>query len=1151
MNNSTLSQERINKLILENRERLKELAAINEVTSILKENKSIEETLQQICLILPKAWQYPEFTVSRIRYDSKSYVISGFRETKWFQLQPFETIDSKKGIIEIHYTKEFSQETEGPFLKEERHLIDNIASLIAGYLNSYKAKEILAKQDLTEEPEVIETPETKITSRQLLQKFLNKNNADRDLYHDLMPFKVKEILLISNLYNAYIIENEGRFSEYVLGEYYQMNLTSMPRITGVTTEYEAVEQLRVKHFDLIIMMVGVDKNTPICLSEKLKRLFPYIPIYSLLNNNNDIVLYKNIKSIDSIFVWNGDSRMFFGMIKLLEDKINVENDTKIGLSRVILLIEDSPKYYSRYLPILYSIVLEQTKRIIDDVSSDELYRVLKLRARPKILLATNYEEAVGIANKYKDFLLCLITDMKFEKEGKMNSLAGEEIIKYLRTGIKDLPIILQSSEPENEKKAFELLATFIDKNSENLAEDFKSFITHYLGFGNFVYKNSEGTAIAIAKSVKEFENLLKTIPDESLIYHAKRNHFSLWLMARGEIQVAKIISPLKIEDFESPHKIRKYVLEIIQKFRNEQNKGKVVPFEESAILDESNIVSIAPGSLGGKGRGLAFVNSLIYNFDFKSILPEINIRTPITSVIGTDEFEYFMEHNKLRDEIINNEHDYQKIKELFISSHLTETTIKRLKSIIRLITKPLAVRSSGLFEDSLMQPFAGIFETYLLPNNHPDPKVRLEQLMSAIKLVYASVYSKTARSYIEAINYKIEEERMAVIIQEVVGNQYEDTFYPHISGVAQSYNYYPFAHMKPDEGFAIAAVGLGKFVVEGEKAFRFSPLYPNLEINSPKDQLKNSQLHFYAVNLNNKDVNLLEGEDAGLITLDIDVAEKHGTLNHCASVYDIDNERIQPGLSMAGPRIINFADLLKYNYIPFANTIEAVLDIVKEAMGSPVEVEFAVDLTKDADNKATFYLLQIKPLLGAIEDYNINLEEINKNEILLYTDKGMGNGLINDIRDVIYIDREKFDKGKTMEMVNEIEKLNEEMRKSNKKYILIGAGRWGTRDRWIGIPVTWPQISNAKIIVETSFEDFPLEASSGSHFFHNVTSMNVGYFTVQQEYSDNIIAWDVLDKQTPISHSPQSTYFKHVAFNKPLTIRMDGRKRISLISWQK
>jgi len=1141
----------INKLMHERGERLKELSAINRTTQILREGKSIEETLQQLTMIFPEAWQYPAYTVARIKFDGKEYKSPGFKESTWLQRQHFDTINDKKGAIEIFYTKGFMVEDEGPFLREERQLISNLANMITGFLNSQEARLLLRK---TQHSLVAETPEKEndqplASSRQLLQKFLNKNNYDRDIYHDLMPFKVKEILLVANLYDAYSIEKEGRFSEHVLGEYNQLNLTSMPRITGVSSEEEAFTQLESKHFDLIIFMVGVEKNLPLQLGSKIKAEFPYIPIFLLLNNNKDISFFNEqplMRYIDRIFVWNGEPKVFFAMIKLIEDKINVENDTKIGLVRVILLVEDSPQYYSRYLPLLYSIVLEQTRRIIEDVSTDELYKVLRMRARPKILLASNFEEAQAILDKFRDYMLCLISDVKFSRNGTPDSQAGFDLVRYARKLIKELPTIIQSHEHENARMAYQLKATFIDKNSETLIQDFKSFITHYLGFGNFIYRDKEGGQIAVARSLKEFESLLRTIPDESLIYHARKDHFSLWLMARGEIQVAKIINPAKVTDFESPSKLRNYLIEVIQQFRNEQNKGKVIPFEESAINDESNVVSLSSGSLGGKGRGLAFINTLINNHDFDQLLPNIRIRTPKTSIIGTDEFEYFIERNKLHDQIFNGL-EFDEIQKLFLKASLTETLVKRLRVLLKLITNPIAIRSSGLFEDSLSQPFAGIFETYLLPNNHPDFNTRLQQTMDAIKLVYASVYSKVARGYIEAIHYKIEEEKMAVIIQEVVGNRFEDSFYPHISGVAQSYNYYPFAHMKPEEGFAVAALGLGKQVVEGEKAYRFSPKYPSTEINTPKDQLRNSQVDFYAVDLKKKNINLLEGETAGLIKLDLDDAERHGNLRHLASVFDMENSRIVPGVTHAGPRIINFSNILKYNYIPLAQTIDVVLDVVKEAMGAPVEIEFAVDLNRDDQFRASFYLLQIKPLIGSMQDYSFDVDKIDPDSLFLLSEKGMGNGMINDITDVIYIDTAVFDKKKTVEMVAEIEELNAIMRKEDRKYLLIGPGRWGTRDRWIGIPVNWPQISSAKVIVETSLEGYPLDASSGSHFFHNVTSMNVGYFSVMQELSGSFIKWDVLDKQELIQ---RTTHFRHVRFEKPISINMDGKKRIAAITWK-
>jgi hypothetical protein len=1138
----------VDRLLAETRERLKELACINQTTQILKEGKSLEETLQQICLILPRAWQYPEFTVARISYDGQVFTTGNFIQTEWVQVQNFQSIDRRKGKIEIFYTRRFPQASEGPFLEEERHLLINLSNLIVGFINSEKAKDLLRSKEDEPAKRVVPTPKDTVSvSRQLLQKFLTKQNIDRDVFHDLMPFKVREILLVANLYDAYNIEEEGRFSEHILGEYYQLNLSSMPRVTGVTTMEEALDQLKSRHYDMVIIMMGVDKNIPVEQSRVLKKEFPYIPIFLLLNNNSDIAIFHNapqlLDSVDKLFVWNGDSKIFFAMVKHLEDKVNVENDTNIGLVRIILVVEDSAKYYSRYLPMLYTSVMEQTRRNIDDVTTDELYKVLRLRARPKILLAANYEEAMAIYGKYREFMLCLISDVKFERNGVLDSEAGFHLVEQIRNEIKDLPVIIQSSNEDNSNRAYLLKTTFINKNSDSLLQEIKSFISHYLGFGNFVYKTPDGREVAIARSIKEFERHLKTIPDESLLYHSKRNHFSLWFMARGEVQIAKLINPYRTTDFQSTDEIRAFLLNAIQQYRNEKNKGKVVTFEDSEVLEETNIVSLASGSLGGKGRGVAFINTLIHNFDFSNIIPNIRIRAPRTCIVGTDEFERFLDRNKLAEKILN-ERDYAQIQQWFSEGTFSDVFVKRMRKVLKIIEKPIAIRSSGLFEDSRLQPFAGIFETYLLPNNHPDFEVRLNQALDAIKLVYASVYSKTARGYVEAIHYKIEEEKMAVVIQEVVGEQYGEYFYPHISGVAQSYNYYPFAHMKPEEGFAVAAMGLGKYVVEGEKAYRFSPKYPDTDINTPRDQYLNSQLHFYAVDLSKKDIDLMEGDTAGLARLDIEVAEEHGTSKHLASVYDLQQETIHPGLGRSGPRIINFANVLKYNYAPMAKTIEVVLDIVKEALGSPVEIEFALDLNKDKNYRSSFYVLQIKPLIGNLSDYTIDMTTIDRSKLLLFSEKGMGNGLIDDIYDLVYVEPSLFDKGMTEKMAEEIEMLNKKLVEQERRYILIGPGRWGTRDRWIGIPVQWAQISNAKIIVETSLEGFPLDASSGSHFFHNVTSMNVGYFSVVEGIGQNFIDWEKLRAMNEVG---RTTYFRHVRSDQPFAVKMDGKKRIAIV----
>lgn len=1134
----------IRELLHEQQERLKELACINRTTAILKESKKIEEALQKIVLKLPIAWQYPEYTHAKIIYDDKIYTTQEFDESEWVQKQDFDTLENKNGSIEIYYSKEFEVEDEGPFLSEERDLLLNLSSLIAGYINSHIAKDIIKVPE--KEPQIDQYSELK-SGRKLLQRFLERQNAERDAFHDMMPFKVKEILLVANLYDAYAIEGEGRFAEHILGEYYQLNLTNVPRVTGVSGEDEVFSKLRSRHYDLIIIMFGVDKENPVKLISKIKKKYPYIPSFLLLSSPSDVPIIKAHQekglTFDGYYVWTGESKVFFAMVKSLEDRVNAENDTRIGLTRIILLVEDSAEYYSNYLPILYTLVMEQTQRLIEDVSSDELYKILKMRARPKILLATTYEEAISIYRQFKEDLLCVISDMRFPKGNKLYDKAGFELIQYVKSELPNMPTMLQSSDPENVKFAHALKSSFINKNSESLLEDLKSFINYYLGFGHFVYRDNKGRQIAVAKSMKEFEQYLKTIPEDSLVYHAMKNHFSLWLTARGEVKIAKIINPMKIGDFENLAELRSFLLDLIRKRRREHDKGKIVNFEESAALDESNVVSLSGGSLGGKGRGLAFVNTLIYSFEVGKLMPNINLRCPITMIIGTDEFDMFIETNKLRKKISEIK-DFDALKGEFVKSNLTFTLEKKLRSFLKIMNKPIAIRSSSLFEDSINQPFSGIFGTYLLPNNQADLNTRIKLVSDAIKLVFASIYSKSARTYFEAINYKVEQEKMAIVLQEVVGNMYGDAYYPHISGTAQSHNYYPVAHMKPEEGFAVAAVGLGQYVVEGERAYRFSPAYPSIDIVSQTDIYKNSQVNFYAVDMSKTSIDLMEGENAGLIKLDMAEAEKHGNLKHCASVYNPDNDSIIPGVDSYGPRVINFANILKYDYIPLAETISTILDVVKEAFGTSVEIEYAVDLTKDENGNASFYLLQIKPLVGSGGGYNIDPKKIDRDKSFLISKHSMGNGKIDNICDVLFISPEDFDNARTEEMAREIDEINDEMLKKGKKYILIGPGRWGTRDKFIGVPVVWPQISQARVIVEVSLPNFPLDASLGSHFFHNVTSMNVGYFSINHADPEEMVDWEKLNKQKVVK---KGKYFTHVRFDSKMVIRMDGKKRIAVI----
>jgi hypothetical protein len=1140
----------LSKVIHDTAERLKELKAINQTSKIIEEGKPVEETLQNICSILPKSWQYPRYTAARISFEGKTYVSKEFEETFWFQAEPFVTIDNKIGSVDIFYLRPFPPEDEGPFLKEERNLLINISKLISGYLNNYKGRGIIHLKGVpAHEIHPSDAFRSSLTrNKKPLQLYFNQQAIDKYIYLDMMRYKIKHILFVSTFYDAFTLESEDSFFAKFMGEIYQYSLFSVPRITGASTSEEALELLETTHFDLVILMAGMDRDAPILLSEQIRERNESLPIYLLLNRKSEIKYYEEliptIRSVDRLFVWSGDSLILFSIVKLTEDNVNVENDTRIGLVRVILLIEDSPIYYSKYIQILYDIVFDHVRHLLPEVEQNELDKISKMRSRPKILHARNYEEATAIFNKYRDFMLCIISDMEFDRSGRMDKFAGVRFIKYVKSHISKLPIILQSSENDNELIARQLEVAFINKNSDSLLKDIKHFLNSYLGFGNFVFRDKKGNKIGVAKSLREFETLLQEVPDESLYLHASENQLSLWLMQRGEIQLARTLNPLSINMFDSIEESRQHLIDTIRKYREEKKKGKILSFDETAIIDEKNIVSFSGGSLGGKGRGLAFINTLIYNLEFPGISSRINITTPITVVIGTNEFELFIAKNKLFEKIIDPEVSYPRLRELFIKGQLSASLLKKIKVFANQIDKPIAVRSSSIAEDSINQPFAGIFDTFLVPNS-TNKKLVFEQICNAVKLVFASTFSPKARNYFTIIHHKIEEEKMAVILQELVGNQYGEYYYPHISGVAQSFNYYPVASMKPEEGFAVAAFGLGTYVVDGWKSYRFSPKYPNVSMYSTKDLVNGTQVQFYALDCLTTDIDFLrDGELAALKLIDISEADSHGTLKHCVSVFNADNDRLDPGNGGYGPLVVNFANILQYNYIPLAETISTILATVQESFGSPVEIEFAVDLERAQNGLPSFYLLQIKPLITDQIGKNVNLDSLDKGRMLLYTRSCVGNGEVSDICDVIFIDNEKFTKLKTLEMADEVEKLNKRMIDEGKQYILIGPGRWGSRDRFVGIPVNWSQISNAKVIVEISLHNFPLDSSLGSHFFHNVTAMSIGYFSVQHSSPTDFIRWDVLEGQRLVQ---QTEFFKHVRFEKPLKVYMDGRHKTSAV----
>ncbi len=982
-----------------------------------------------------------------------------------------------------------------------------------------------------------------------ISSLFKRRKTDRDIFQELMPNKVKEVLLFATLYDAYSIEREGQFSDKIFGEYLQLNLYAAPRFTSVNTPEDVVPTINTRHFDLIIIMAGVDKVMPLKVAELIHAHKSRIPILLLVNNNNDVGYFKRsaaqVPAIDRVFVWNGNSNIFLAMIKYIEDKRNVDRDTVLGGVRIVLLVEDSVKYYSRYLPLLFSSVLTQTQALVSDDSTDELHKIFKYRARPKILLVSTYEDAIQIINNYKDFLLCVISDVKFAKEGVNDEEAGIELLKYTKKSLKyPIPLLLQSHDIENAKRAEAIGAGFITKNSDTLSHDIHEFINCKLGFGDFIFKDKKGNKIACARNLHEFEELVAKVPMESLLFHARENGFSTWLMARGEINMAERLIPYKVEDFEDTARLRDFILSVFSDVSEKKNRGRIVNFDASLIAGNRYIVRMGLGSLGGKGRGLAFMSNLLENIDMKAILPGINIRMPATSIIGAIEFDKFLESNNLF-ELAFHTADQERIKDAFLAGDLGISLKDKLMQYIQQIGQPLAVRSSGLFEDSLLQPFSGVYDTYLIPNNHPDPEIRFEQLQNAVKLIYASVFSNDARSYFQAINYKIEEEKMAIIIQPVIGHEHNGKFYVDISGIAQSYNYYPYSYMQPEDGFAVAAMGLGQAVSGGEKAFRFCPKYPAMNVGSISDQVRDTQREFYAIDLTHNEFDMFqEGELAAIRKFPISSAEKDGVIDQCVSTYDMENEVIMPGTGTRGPRVVDFANLLKYNQAPMADSLLTLMKLFQQAMGSPVEMEFAIDLKKGDNGWPTFYLLQLKPLIRREDDIEIDLDELDRSNLILLSQKGMGNGKIKGIHDVLYVDITRFDRTRTKEIAAEILEFNKLLCSEDRKYVLIGPGRWGTRDEFTGIPVRWAHINNAKVIVEIGLPDFPLDASLGSHFFHNVTSMNVGYFSVPVVDGNEFVNMNLLDSQKLIQ---EGKFVRWVRFENDLEVLMDGRKRTAVV----
>lgn len=951
-------------------------------------------------------------------------------------------------------------------------------------------------------------------------------------FQNLMYHRIHEILLVASPYDAFILEEDGHLTEQILTEYIGMNFNYAPRVTRVTTGHEAMGIMVKKKFDLVIVMLRIEDQDPISLGKAIKEIYPKKPVILLAFDETELKQLPDTitpKSINRVFVWSGDASVFPAIIKYIEDRRNAKQDIGKGDVRAILLIEDSPRMYSVILPLIYREIMYQSKNLMDR-SLSQSQRLLHLRGRPKILLTPHFETAQRFIKKYKNNMIGVISDVRFPKNGIKDPEAGLKFAKWVRGIDPSMPFMLQSTEIANKKMAQEVNASFLHKGSKTLLIDLRAFITENFGFGDFVFRLPNKKEVGRAKSLNEFRTQIETIPNKSLLYHAERHHFSNWLAARTEFNLATKLRPIFTNDFKSVNELRKYLLDCLLSDDN-MSDTRVLDYSSARLNKEkSDFFRLSGGSLGGKARGLAFARMMVHKSEINDEFKSVKIRIPRCAIIGTHEFDQFMKDNHLWEKALNNT-DFSKIERAFKKARLSIDLMLKLETFIQDNKSPLAVRSSSLLEDSQYQPLAGSYETIMLPNNSRSTKKRLHQLITAIKLVFASTFKGEAKSLLDTTAHRIEEEKMAVIIQEIVGQSYDKKrFYPTFSGVLKSINYYPVSYMKRDEGVVYLALGFGRTIVDGEKCLRVSPKYPTIlpQFFSIKATKQNSQNVFYGLSLKSSKNNSKDD----LSSFSLKVAEEDGSLKWLGSVISNDDNTLRDSLATIGTRIVSFAPILKWNSIPLAEISNRMLTLGKAALGCPVEIEFAVTLKKNETPE--FCLLQIKPMvltgLKSIQFNPKNVDPICKSNITL------GDGKIDQVYDIVVVRPETFDPAKTSEIAKEVEKINNQFG-LKEKYILSGPGRWGSADPWLGIPVKWQQISQAKVIIEVGRTDMPVDPSFGSHFFQNITSLHVAYFTIDPKRRIDILNLNWLPKENLVQ---SKTYVDWYRFEDPFLVTLDG-----------
>jgi len=968
-------------------------------------------------------------------------------------------------------------------------------------------------------------------------------------FSSLMQRRVHNILLVSSLYDSFTFQEDGNLGEMLFSEYQELNLSSAPAFSRVSTAEEAIAVARRDPPDLVITMPRIGEMDVFEFGRQLKEIEPELPVVLLAYDTRELALLEardDHFGVDRIFVWLGDARLFLTIIKWVEDHLNAKADTNISGLKVILLIEDSVHFYSVFLPMLYTEIVQQTQALMGE-GVNRMQRLLRMRARPKVLLAASYEEAWEIYRKYRDHILGVMSDARFPHNGKCDAHAGADLIRAIHADRDDIPTLLHSNEPENEGVARDIGATFINKSSPTLLHEVRGFLRTYLGFGEFVFRMPNDEVVATAGNLRELVDALNEVPDESLMYHAGRNDFSMWLMARTEFDLAKAIRPISASAFETAAELRTYLLRAVKEYRARERAGLVQEFYSDTFDEEGAFTRIGAGSLGGKGRGLAFMNSLIGEYEVEHRIPGVRISVPPTTVVATDIFERFMSENDLSLLALSDAGD-DEIRSAFLGAKLPGDTRSELRTFLERVTYPLAVRSSSLLEDSSYQPFAGIYQTYMVPNADPDIEIRLEELCRAIRLVYASTYCADSKSYIDSTPNRLEDERMAVVVQQVTGRRHGDYLYPDIAGVARSYDYYPVKGLEPEDGVASAVLGMGRMVVDGGRCVRFSPAQPRrlFQFSSPETYLENAQREFYALDMTKPAPvrePLLEA-DSNLALLDLETAMEHDTLAPVGSVYSPQNDRVYEGVYREGVKLVTMAGVLSGEAFPLARVLEFLMDIGQAGFSTHVEIEFAIMLSREEGVPHDFTFLQIRPLVFDVSTEELELAEMHADDTICISESTLGHGQIKGIRDIVFVRPDTFDRSKTVDMAGEVGRLNRELRSEGRPYLLVGPGRWGSADHWLGIPVAWSHISGARCIVETQMEGITVEPSQGTHFFQNITSFGIGYFTLGAEGPSSHLDDEWLMAQAPAS---ESEHVRHIRLDDPLEIIVNSRSSFGVI----